>query len=234
MKTITKKTIAGLVGSVFLTVAASAAVPTNPPIYYNADQSHQLTDVNGVPLFRDINDPNNPAGVTEIGDEITFAANGLRQITDLQYNFAITPGSSPSAQLFLRALDGPLFNGLPSPGSTLYTGDIVTLTGDANGYGSVTVNNISGFTMPDTVAWSVVFTGVASGNSAGLLYYDPPNVGTSADDFWAKTGTGWQLLDTPNVVDNFAFAAYAVPEPATWAIMLGGFGLLGLIRRRKS
>jgi hypothetical protein len=235
MKTITAhKTVAGLIASGLLAASASAAVPTNPAIYYNANQASQQTS-GGVPLFRDLNDPANPAGTTEIGDEITFGGS-LRNLTDLQYNFNITPGSNPSAQLFLRSLDGPLFNGNASPGSVLYTGDIVSLGSgaDAFGYGSVTVNGIDGRVLPDTVAWSVVFTGVNAGERAGLLYYNPPEVGSSTDDFWARVNGTWQLLDTPGVVDNFAFAAYAVPEPTTWAIMLGGLGLLGFLRRRKA
>jgi hypothetical protein len=35
-------------------------------------------------------------------------------------------------------------------------------------------------------------------------------------------------------VGGFAGSAPAVPEPATWAMMLGGFGLLGAAMRRKS
>jgi hypothetical protein len=225
MKTIiAQKTIAGLAASVLLSFAASAAVPTNPAIYYNADGNHYLGTVRAL---------EDTPGATEIGDQVTFAGT-LRDITDLQYNYFLSGNASgnETAQLFLRALDGPTFNGFASPGSTLYTGDIVNLV--PSNQGSVTVNGITGFTMPDTVAWSVVFGGIEAGESVGLLYYDPPNTGTSDDDFWARIGGSWQLLDQPGIKDNFGFAAYAVPEPGTWALMLGGLGLLGFLRRRKA
>lgn len=39
--------------------------------------------------------------------------------------------------------------------------------------------------------------------------------------------------DGNDYVGNFRISAAAVPEPASWAMMLGGFGMLGLATRRR-
>ena len=36
------------------------------------------------------------------------------------------------------------------------------------------------------------------------------------------------------VIDNLSLAVGAVPEPATWAMMIAGFGLAGVAVRRRS
>jgi hypothetical protein len=33
---------------------------------------------------------------------------------------------------------------------------------------------------------------------------------------------------------GFALPAAAVPEPASWALMVGGFGLVGVVARRRA
>ncbi len=46
---------------------------------------------------------------------------------------------------------------------------------------------------------------------------------------------GGPLIGNGNSITNFAFTfTDAVPEPASWAMMLGGFGLLGAAARRNS
>ena len=57
-------------------------------------------------------------------------------------------------------------------------------------------------------------------------------------DFWGVVGATGQVTITPNgglgIVDNLTTAA-AVPEPATWALMMLGIGGLGFaLRRRKA
>jgi hypothetical protein len=233
MKTIkAQKTIIGLSAAVLLSAAASAQV-SGDPIYRIPGQNLTL-DNSGNPIVLGTTDV--PAGTTEYGDQVAFGGTG-RSLTDLKYSYFLSGNASGNekAQLFLRALDGPTItvgtDTVATPGSTLYTGPILDL---ATGYGTVEINGIDGRTLPNSVAWSVVFSGVDSGETLGLLYANPPDVGSSQDDFWAKVGGTWTLLDTPNLTDNFAFAAYAVPEPTTWALILGGLGVFGLIRRRKA
>jgi len=53
------------------------------------------------------------------------------------------------------------------------------------------------------------------------------------DYFLRHNVSGWQVLDTPNLVDNLNVRFTAVPEPSTVALMLGGLLTMGVIRRRK-
>lgn len=82
------------------------------------------------------------------------------------------------------------------------------------------------------------FTNVLIGND------DNPTVGVSGFSFNLVAGTTYFVVNTG--FDNVSFGQYrltidgpgnitAVPEPATWALMIGGFGLAGgalRVRRR--
>ena len=71
------------------------------------------------------------------------------------------------------------------------------------------------------------------------------NVGTytslvapNGGGFFGLTGTSFDTVTVSQaggfaVVDNVSFAAGAVPEPATWAMMVVGFGALGFAVRRR-
>jgi len=80
----------------------------------------------------------------------------------------------------------------------------------------------------------------ASGASSGM------NWQTYTIDFVAKSGTStlffnntdggfWtgMYLDNISVIDPTAVDPGAVPEPATWALMIGGFGLAGMALRQR-
>ena len=44
--------------------------------------------------------------------------------------------------------------------------------------------------VPDTITWTIQFFGVGNsvGDRAGLVFHDPPSVGSSFDDFWVNNG----------------------------------------------
>lgn len=49
------------------------------------------------------------------------------------------------------------------------------------------------------------------------------------------SGVGITRVDFTGVAafTNLSFGAGAVPEPATWAMMIGGFGMIGFAMRRR-
>ena len=59
----------------------------------------------------------------------------------------------------------------------------------AAGYNSVNVSGLL-IEVPETITWTVQFFGVGNtaGDQAGLVYNNPPSVGSSFDDFWINTG----------------------------------------------
>lgn len=179
----------------------------------------------------------------EHGDIINFGGTAAdRFITDIQFEYFLTPGSSggETAQFSLYALDGGSVNGVNLPGTLLYSSgafDISTGT-TAEGYGSAQISDLA-VLAPDSVAWTVTFGGLDGAEGAGLRFFTGTAVGSdptfNGEHFTiSREGDGtWNLLDHPDVTDNLAARFTAVPEPTTWALMLGGLAVLGFVRRRK-
>ena len=85
---------------------------------------------------------------------------------------------------------------------------------------------------------------VIAGEGAGLLFYsgattgsDPtfldPTLGSQQHFTVRNVGGSWQLINHDGVVDNLGVRFTAVPEPSTFALMLGGLAMFGFLRRRK-
>ena len=181
-------------------------------------------------------------GNAEIGDQVVFAGGTPRTVAQVSFEYFVTPGASgnETAQFFMYAID----NATKLPGTLLYTSPTFNLVPETSaGFGTATISGIS-VDVPDQIAWTVSFAGLENSESAGLLFYNPPSVGSSPTfdpgdgtqhDFFLKHNvSGWQVLDTPNLVDNLNVRFTAVPEPSTIALILGGLATMGLIRRRKS
>ena len=95
----------------------------------------------------------------------------------------------------------------------------------------------------------VTFTGPGATGLLGWTHYDTGDIGTNILDdmsvpnmgssgfgaLGAGTYSVWIQEASPGPLDNyrFNFAVREVPEASTWAMMLAGFGLLGLAFRRR-
>src|SRR3954468_14601494 len=145
-------------------------------------------------------------GNVEVGDEITLST-GATTLTDFQfeYNYTGPIAGNPDATGVLRfyAKDG---NGGLTPGTLLFESGPFTLQA---GLHQGAVNGLS-LAVPGTFIWSVDFDGiVGTGDNAGLLFYDPPTVGSSFNDHWEFVGEPgnptphWVLTDNPGLIDNF-------------------------------
>lgn len=115
----------------------------------------------------------------------------------------------------------------------------ITLTGDGfNDYQTIFVD-IAGITGLDITGLTAIDAYGATGN-AGYSYGNSLSftgstlhIGFSADDV---AGGGYFDITRGSSVFSYTTGAAtgAVPEPATWAMMLAGFGMVGLAARRRS
>lgn len=219
-----------LTASVLLGASASAAV-----IYDNTENYfNQVT----------------AEGNGEIGDVVNFGGTD-RVLTDFRFEYFLSDntGGNEMARVFIRALDGGLLaDGTTRlPGTVLYDSGSFTLDQTANGFGTAIIDGLL-INVPDSVAWTVAFTGFEGTETGGLLFYnaDSDNLGSDPrftdsvtgqlENYTVRRGTdgGWELLNHPGVQDNLGARFTAIPEPTTWALLIGGLATLGLVRRRKA
>jgi hypothetical protein len=199
--------------------------------------SHMFaSNYSSVALFDDITPLSALAGQTV--DSITYSV-----YDGLTYN---TPSVVPT--LYFYNDDGA--NGGPG---TLIASYTLPATVYANNSASLYTLNLgsTGFTLPSTTFWAgIAFdVNVSNENDApnaaseagafGQAVYGTPTVGTSSSaSFYATeafpggSNPGGSLTTYP---PNFAwqFQVAPVPEPSTWAMMLGGLVLLGQARYRR-
>jgi hypothetical protein len=218
-----------------LTTLLSAASSAQTVIY---DNSETLTN------FR--TDEGN--GV-EYGDFAIFSGTD-RNLSSFQFDYFLSSGNSGNEFATVRfyALDGPTEQGVALPSTLLWTSDTFEISSGrtAVGFGQRALNDLGFLTVPDSVAWTVTFTGLEGTEGAGLLFATDSN-GPGANPTFLDSQFGtqqhftarreangsWTLLNTDGVEDNLSVRFTAVPEPTTWALMLGGLAVFGLARRRK-
>ncbi len=99
---------------------------------------------------------------------------------------------------------------------------------------NVTAQNIASSSLTNIDFTSVTLNGVAFAISNGTLdqasLFNQTLI-TGANNVLTITGlTGGDAA----LSGNLSFAAAAVPEPAAWAMMIGGFGLVGFSLRRRT
>ena len=150
------------------------------------------------------------------------STNAANQVTSLR--LAVTNGSS-----FAYLIYEPVYNGVSvAPTDAWQTSSITTSSTFWSNSGSI--SNPASQACPSCFAtlsawqtanpsWSVY--GLSTGMGSGWNGLFSGGVDNIAYDF-GTAGSG-----------SFNFEVAAVPEPATWAMMIGGFGLIGATARRR-
>jgi hypothetical protein len=147
----------------------------------------------------------------ECGDEIVLAGHE-RLVTEFyleMFSDYVATGDE-TAQIRFYANDGPqLTLSAPPPGTLLYEGIKVPIK---PGYIKIAITNIA-VGVPDSFTWTMQVEGILPTEQAGLLFYNPPTVGQSEDDFWQDESGVWKLLMYPDQPNNFAARVVAVDIP---------------------
>lgn len=108
------------------------------------------------------------------------------------------------------------------------------------GYASIDITDISGLTITglSAISWTSLFdpNGYGDGSTYGAI--PTPQLSFTGNSlhigFVAEGGAPPEFTFNPGGTAVFSYASGSVPEPASWALMLGGFGLVGgAMRRRK-
>lgn len=169
----------------------------------------------------------------EFGDQIKFSTDSTeRTITTFKFEYFLGASASGDETLNLKLYRNDGVAG--SPGFLLYDTGSFSISPGTSGYNHVDLEGLN-LRVQDGLTWTVLFGGVTSGETAGLLLYDPVTVGSSFNDFWEKSGGVWGTKTFPSVVANFAAQVSAIPEPATVQLMvLGGLAVAGMFWRRRS
>jgi hypothetical protein len=158
----------------------------------------------------------------EAGDQITLAGTA-RTVT--QFDVLLLGLENVAADVTVRFYKNDAFDGAPGtmlfartvPGVHLNRGQQLTL--------SVPVPGIE---VPDTFTWTLGFN-PPDRPLLGLLFYDPPTIGSSEDFYWfGVPGFFWERAHSSLFISNLAAHVTAVPEPSALALLAsGGLGLLG-------
>ena len=217
-----------------LTSLLSAATSAQSVIY---DNTETLTN------FR-----TDEANGAEYGDFAIFSGTD-RTLTTFQFDYFLSSGNSGNEMAVVNfyALDGATEQGTTLPSTLLYTSGPFEISSGrtAVGFGQRQIGDLS-LTVPDSIAWTVTFTGLEGAEGAGLIFATDSN-GPGANPTFLDSSLGtqqhftarreadgtWTLFNTDGVEDNLSARFTAVPEPTTWALMLGGLAVFGLARRRK-
>lgn len=169
------------------------------------------------------------AMTTESGDQINLLSGTPREVSTFQFEYFSDLADITGRTATVRFYENNGASG--APGSLLFNSGAFALK---DGYQTVTINGLA-VNVPDSFTWTVEFGGLAGGDQAGLLIYDPPTVGSSLNDFWVNNGGTWSInqLNGGATPANFGARVVAVPEPGVIGLALLGGGLLLAVRNAR-
>jgi hypothetical protein len=179
----------------------------------------------------------------EYGDEVTLGG-VARLVTEIQIEYwaDFVPQGDEIGRVRFYKNTGPFWHGAadsPTPAAPpIYEETFQLFTGYQTEV--ITAPNV---VVPDDFTWTVQFLGISQAvtpvnDRAGLLFYGTPTVGSSLDDFWELTPTGWDLFQRTDVPkNNFGVRILAIAFPTlriarsgnniviTWPTASAGFVL---------
>lgn len=197
-------------------------------------------------------------GASIFGNEIVpFTAGYGYAITNFSFQYyakqagAYTgPGNMAFfADVRLYLNDGPAVSGAASPGTLVYDSGKVEIDNPTAGSvldfkpsdlskdGAYYSAQYGGLLMSaGALTWTVQFSNLASGDSAGLEFFSGAAANTEYDDYWlsVNNGASWTLESNGAGLNNagLLIQGTVIPEPGVLTLVaMGGLGLLATARR---
>ena len=178
-------------------------------------------------------------GTSEVGDEIFLdgTARWLSEFTFEYWGSADDPlafAGSVEARIRFYLNDGPAYpdvEGAFLPSTVIWDTGTFAITPTERATLTFT-DFVVGTTvpltglLPDSLTWTVQFSGFGENDAAGVTIYSPPTVGNNFDDYWVNDGVAW-TLQTNIIAMDFAARLSAVPEPST--LLLALLGLTAIV-----
>ena len=148
----------------------------------------------------------------ESGDQVQFAGSN-RVIDDFQFEYyaslTATPSGNEKARVRFYLNDGPVGdNPSATPGTLLYESGLFTIQAGSK---TIEITNLSVYVPANAMTWTVEFSGLTPAESAGVLFYDPPAIGSSGDFLWQKETNVWTAVAYDGVTNNLSAIFTAVP-----------------------
>jgi hypothetical protein len=167
-------------------------------------------------------------GTSEVGDEIMLAGTErwLSEFTFEYWGSADDPlafTGSVEARIRFYLNDGPAYPDAENaflPGTVIWDTGTFAITPTERATLTFT-DFVVGTTvpltgpLPDSLTWTVQFSGFGANDAAGVTIYSPPTVGNNFDDYWVNDGVAW-TLQTNIIAMDFAarLSAELIPEPS--------------------
>jgi hypothetical protein len=151
----------------------------------------------------------------------TFGVSGLGSHNSLKLSFDIE---------FLDSWDG--FDGACCAPDWLFA----NVDGTSYQWTSNTVGGTSPVFAPGVFSVPAGFYAANPSWPDVIVHYDflIPHTASNFTLAFNAGGAGFQFGDDESwAIDNFSLSAAAVPEPASWAMLIAGFGLVGAVARRR-
>jgi uncharacterized protein (TIGR02597 family) len=157
-------------------------------------------------------------GALEVGNEIILTEPVIR-LSEFSFEWWGTNSGGGSfagnvqVQLRFYMNDGPLVSGYPSPGTVLFDSGPFSIPASPRATLIYTEADFIDLALvslvtpvPESFTWSVQFSGMGPGDTAGLDLYYPAVVGQNYGDYWERNAGAW-LLKTNSAVTNISFAS---------------------------
>ena len=174
----------------------------------------------------------------EYGDQIHLAGDA-RQVTHFSFRYFgdFTATGDERARIRFYANDIPYDLYRQQPGTILWESDYFPINAGIQ-LKNLQVSTPGGAVeVPDIFTFTVEFAGLGNNEAAGLLIYGPPEVGSSYNEFWMRTGEDrFDAVRYPGGEPraNFYALVLAVPEPGTMVLVSLGLASLLLWGTRTS